>query len=414
MVPDYAAGNDAFAHASTGPDAMSIVQSSPSPPRRPLRILHVCRRYLPFMGGTERYVRDVATAQADLGHQVTVLTLDRGLSRDPRVRLPTEEVTGAVRVVRIPGWGTRQFSLAFRPDVIARAVRDHDVVHLHDVRFHVGLVAATARIFGRAWLMHTHGLVFHEARGSALKHLAVRAYYAPLFSAGGAMIIASSETDRRRLLADAPWLAPRVRTFTNALPLQRLFELPRAPIAGHIISIGRVARSKGIDDLLAALAQIPETDWTLDIAGAADEEESKRLHRLAEAAGLSARVRFTGPFEDRELGKLLQSAAAAAFPSRGEGFGLALLEAMAAGVPLVARDILAHAELLGSDLGELIVDFDRPAEAAARIRGLLGASREEAAQLSARLRNRAAAYDLSRLIGQLEGLYRELGLLHPT
>ena len=131
---------------------------------------------------------------------------------------------------------------------------------------------------------------------------------------------------------------------------------------------------------------------------------------IASRCGIAGRVHFRGAFADAELGTLLATAAVGAFPSRGEGFGLALLEAMAAGLPLAARGIPAHEELLGPDLADLIVDFSQPDEAARAIRSLLVAPAERSEDLSRRLRARASGYDVSRLTTQMDGLYRGFGL----
>jgi glycosyltransferase involved in cell wall biosynthesis len=104
----------------------------------------------------------------------------------------------------------------------------------------------------------------------------------------------------------------------------------------------------------------------------------------------------------------------AAFPSRGEGFGLALLEAMAAGVPVVASAIPAHRELLGPGLEDRLIDFGRPDAAAAAIQALLVQSAAEQTQLSDRLRARARDYDMPRLVAQIEALYRQLGVAPPS
>lgn len=383
----------------------------PAPRSSGLRILHICRRYAPFMGGTERYVRDLASAQVRDGNHVTVLTLDRDIAGDRTAHLPTSEILDQVRVRRIPGWGTRRSAVTFRPDLLARAVRAHDVVHLHDLRFHVGLVALTARAFGRPWVMHTHGLIFHTESGLSVKHLAMKVYYGPLLRAGHAAIVASSEADRACLLRDVPALEARTATFENAIPLDALTSLPRVPEPGRIVTIGRVVRSKGIDDLLAALTLIRDVEWTLEIAGEADDAEVERLTSQASRDGLADRVRFRGTFADSELARLLQTASVAAFPSKGEGFGLALLEAMAAGVPVVARAIPAHEQLLGRDLDELLVDFGRPRDAADAIRSLLTSPAARSGALTIRLRKRAAGYDIARLHRQVNSLYRQLGLL---
>jgi alpha-1,3-mannosyltransferase len=372
------------------------------------RILHLCRRYVPFAGGTERYVRDLATAQARLGRSVTVLTLDRDVVGGAGTRLPAVETIDGVRVRRVPGVGSRRTALALRPDVIRREIRDHDVIHLHDLRFAVGLTALLASLAHRPLLVHTHGLIFHEARLLGLKRAVMRTYYGPFLRLAAA-VIASSESDRAMLIRLVPALASRTLVLENAIPVEPLLHVERRPVAGRLLVLGRVAPSKGNDDLIGALARL-ELPWRLVVAGEAPDSEVTRLRARAEASGVNDRVEIRGAFGDADLPDLLASAAAAVFPSRAEGFGLALLEAMAAGVPLVARSIPAHAELLGPDLRDRLVEFGSSGAVAAAVAGLLTLGPADVAALSSRLRARAAGYDISRLVAQIDDAYRRLGI----
>ena len=179
---------------------------------------------------------------------------------------------------------------------------------------------------------------------------------------------------------------------------------------GRVVSIGRIVPNKALPDLVRAMSRIHDVEWSLVIAGAPDPEELARVEARVDDLKVRDRVTYICGFPEGDLPRLLSSAAVAAFPSKGEGFGIALLEAMAAGVPLVARRIPAHEQLLGGGLAAQLVDFDEPEAAAGSIRLLLQASKANLDKMSAQLRVRALNYDIGRLRGQIEGLYVELGV----
>lgn len=378
-----------------------------SQPEPPICVLHICRRYRPFPGGVEKYVHDLAFAQAAAGREVTVLTLDRDVA-GPTRGLPHRETMDGLEVVRVPGRGTPQVAFTYRPDRIWREIARHDVVHLHDLRFALASSVVGAALARRPRVFHTHGLIFHGAGGTPLKRLAMRLYFGPLLRLGGARVVADSPTDRTLLLRDAPYLDKRTRTCLNAIPLAPLLALGRKPIPGRVVSIGRMVPNKALPDLVRALARIREVEWSLVLAGEPDPAEVARIEALAGELGVRERVTLVPGFDEAEMPRLLESAALAAFPSTGEGFGIALLEAMAAGVPLLANGIPAHEALLGEGLTDRLTDFGHPDEAARAIRSLMGAGRAELGELSARLRTRAADYDIGRLIGEIDELYARL------
>ena len=374
-----------------------------------MRILHITRRYAPMRGGIERYVQSVAEGQAASGHDVTVLTLDRDVIGDVPGRLPSQEILSDVRIVRLPGVGNRRFSVTLRPDRILREIRNADVVHQHDLRFMTGLVAAGVTVTRTPQFLHTHGLLFHTPWAHTLKRQAIRRYYGPLLQAASAWVLASSTPDRDLLLRWAPRLRKRTIIVQNATVLRPFLALQRRPEPGLLVTDGRLARHKGLDDLLRAAAGL-ETPWHLELSGAEDHEERVRLDGIAHALGIEDRVAFKGPYTDEEHLVQLERAALCVFPSRYEGFGLALLEAMAAGTPLLARDIPAHRAVLGESLSDRLFDADRPPSLTERIAAALAEPADELADQSARLRSRAAQFDISRLVGQIDHLYDAAGV----
>jgi len=155
-------------------------------------------------------------------------------------------------------------------------------------------------------------------------------------------------------------------------------ELPEGIGRGFVLIVGRMAASeryKGHDELLEALPALARTvpHARLVIAGGGDDR--RRLEAKAEALGVAGRTCFTGFVGEAALAELYRRAAVFAMPSRGEGFGLVYLEAMRAGVPVVALDGTAAAEIVvPGETGVLVPPDDRarlPGELARALAGLL-------------------------------------------
>jgi glycosyltransferase involved in cell wall biosynthesis len=113
----------------------------------------------------------------------------------------------------------------------------------------------------------------------------------------------------------------------------------------YVLHVGSLHRRKGLDVLLTAwaAAAVPH-DVVLVLAGP-NGNAADALRAQAAELGLGDRVRWEGRVDDARLASLYAGASAACFPSRSEGFGLPVLEAMAAGIPLVASDIPAFREV---------------------------------------------------------------------
>ena len=131
----------------------------------------------------------------------------------------------------------------------------------------------------------------------------------------------------------------------GATPLPEPSASRVGPAAGYLLTVGETSPRKGYPVLLEALARARARIDLVIVGPAAGDEE--RVRSTTAQLGLSGRVHRLGAVTDAELAALYRDAVALCFPSVAEGFGLPVLEAMAAGLPVVASDIPAARELTG-------------------------------------------------------------------
>ncbi|SDH57620.1 Glycosyltransferase involved in cell wall bisynthesis [Actinokineospora alba] len=171
----------------------------------------------------------------------------------------------------------------------------------------------------------------------------------------------------------------------------------------YVLAVGTVEPRKGLDVLVEAMAAVPGVP--LVVAGPAGWGEVN-LAALAARHGLPPeRLRVLGRLSDEELAATLHGATVLAAPSRAEGFGLPVLEAMAAGVPVVHSDAPALVEVAGGAGTQ--VKRDDPAALADALRTVLD-SPDLAATMVERGRARAAEFTWKRAAESLWRLHRSL------
>lgn len=373
-----------------------------------MRILHIGKYYAPERGGIERSMQDLAESCAARGDQVAAL-----VHQKPGNWRNAHEIRAGVEVHRAGCLGAPLYtplSPGFPLELgrLLRAFRP-DLLHLHlpnPSAFAALLLPAARRL---PWLVHWHADVPPDAPEWRLR--AAYRLYRPFEQAvlrRARAVIATSQPYLDASLALAPW-----RSKTRVVPLG-IAASPRVPAsqawpqAGglRLLAVGRLSRYKGFDVLLAALARTPQA--SLVLVGAGECERALRAQALA--LGVEHRVRFAGALDDADLASAYASADAFALPSRdrGEAFGLVLLEAMRAGLPLVASAVP------GSGIGHVIEDgasglLVPPDDSAA-----LAAAFERLAEPALRTRLGAAAharwlaeFTLEREVERVRAIYRD-------
>ncbi|MEX0279126.1 MAG: glycosyltransferase family 4 protein [Ruegeria sp.] len=131
-----------------------------------------------------------------------------------------------------------------------------------------------------------------------------------------------------------------------------------------ILSVGLLARRKGHDTLLSALATLKDLPWQAVIVGKEhDRNTANALYAQSKSLGLNARVTFAGELDQQALNEMFNSATLFALATRYEGYGMVLSEAMMFGLPIVSCSVGAVPETVG-EAGFLVPPDDADAFAA--------------------------------------------------
>lgn len=181
---------------------------------------------------------------------------------------------------------------------------------------------------------------------------------------------------------------------------------PRREVSNRIVTVGRLVPRKGVDDVVRALAELPEV--RLVVAGGSGRRHDgdvRRVCAVARQMGVSDRVELLGPVEHAAVPALLRSADAVACVPWYEPFGMVALEAMACAVPVVSAAVGGLCETVVHGETGLHVPPRDPSRIAAAVRRLLSDDMLRT-RLGARGAERAVSlYSWKHVADSLLGLY---------
>lgn len=341
--------------------------------------------------GAERVLLALAGGLADRGHDVVVDFPHPGPAVDAARRLAGVAVRIGGRH-RLPRSGVEAAGFFLTAPVAVartrRAIRSiaPDLVWLNSMYTPWAAVAAAMAGCPVVWHLHEHGLA--QPAGSMM---------AALMGVTATRLVVVSEslaTDYRRYR----WLKDRVTTVLN--PLLKEMEAVSYPPAGPFTVgyIGQLEPIKRVTDLVSAVVRLKGVDAVIVGEGKA----GAALEAGVRETGLGGRVEFLGYRDDVE--PQLRRFHCVAIPGTRESFGLVGLEAMAAGVPIVAARAGALPEVLGN--AALFHEPGDPEHLAEQIERLR-ADGELAAKLRERGLKRAGEFGMDRWLDRMEAVMTE-------
>ena len=329
-----------------------------------MKILMVSWEYPPvIIGGLGRHVYQLATALAADGHEVVVLSR-RPSGTDPSTHPTTDEVHEGVRVIAAAqdphefefGRDMMAWTLAMGHAMIRAGLTlqakgwQPDIVHAHDwLVAHPAIALAEFFDVPMVSTVHATEAGRHSGWVSGQISRQVHAVESWFVRESDSLIACSASMSDEISELFGPDLAEIV-VIRNGIDSSRWPFAPRRAHTGppELLFIGRLEYEKGVHEVIAALPRIRRTHpgTTLTIAG--DGTQQDWLVEVARKHKVLRCVRFVGRVDHDELLRLMHRADAAVLPSHYEPFGIAALEAAAAGIPLVTSNV--------GGLGEAVID----------------------------------------------------------
>jgi glycosyltransferase involved in cell wall biosynthesis len=352
-------------------------------------------------GGAERLAVDLSCALAARGHAVRFVVIDRFSGDEGENAKLRELASSGIEVVNLGrSYGSSIIGLLSSCGSFAAELKAHpcDVVHSHLPYAHCVATAARGLSGSKArQLLTVHTSREHWARWQQ-KMIGIQ----PIAYCSRVALRRSSHPHRR------VWIAPngvRFAAFAIGKPTGDPLESLGLPAGRRrIISVGSLLDGKNYRTSVEAIAQLRHKhDLQLIVCGAGDQAY---LRAIVRRLGIGDRVSLLGPRSD--VPALLATSDVFLSASRYEGMPIAVLEALASGLPAVLSPIEEHEEVAENMPGCVIADHNRPAPIADACDAILRGSFDRQGLLTARLRLLSAFY-IEQCAQNYESIYAELG-----
>ncbi len=382
-----------------------------------MKVVHVTLRF-DAPGGVETNVREVTRRLRAAGDDVEVFASDLYDEAGWERRTGYAPTVDGVPVRRFPVHKrlVPGLTMPMMVDLIdALAASGADVIHAHSHRY--GHVLQAAAVAERRRIPLVVSLHYHPAdrRETPLKRGLLRlqdvGFGMTAYRVARALVVQTAregalaaEFAPARKLCEIPpgidlsaWSRPEADRSSG-------LELP----SEYFLFVGRIAPNKGLPHLVEALARLaPPSALPLGLMGR-DWGERAALEELARRRGIGDRVRFLGHVPDAGAYRaVVRGARALVLPSEWEAFGLVLLEAMAAGTPVVASAVGGVPDVLAHGRAGRLVPYGDPAALGQALRSVL-VDRETTRRLTDSASERVRSFDWSETAARHRALYREV------
>jgi len=369
-----------------------------------IKVVHIVRQYSPSIGGMEDVVQNIARQQRDYHDQVpTIITLNR-LFRNSTGFLAPEALIDGVDVVRLPFRGTSRYPLC--PQVLQH-VADADVIHVHGIDFFFDYLAVTRPLHRRPLVASTHGGFFHTKFASTLK----KVYFNTVTRASSMAydkIIATSDNDGDTFMKIVR--PPKLAVIENGVNVEKYSGQSAPTPTQTLIYFGRWSINKGLLETLALFKQLVarHPGWKLIIAGREYDHNAEEFRALLHEQQFADAVQIVPNPSDQELAALIGQSSYFICLSRHEGFGIAPIEAMSAGLTPVLSDIPPFRNLVNQSRIGLLLSAGKVEDSITRLLQLHEETQQEYAHKRAQAQQFADRYNWRRIADKYVDIYKDV------
>ena len=308
-----------------------------------MRVLQIISDLSLKAGGPPVSVVSNAKALSDLGHDVVIATTDKyGQTIDLKSR-----ISGGLAVNTFPCWPPEKVAISPRlARFLWKEIPRSDIVVIHGLYlFHTCCAALICQHFGVPYVLQPHGALDpylhqrHRVRKSLIEFLLQNS----ITRNASAFWFTTEEEARLAkpfIFGAHYFVAPHVLDFQIFLESRGRVSFEKAFSCRRIIFYGRVNFKKGLELLIEAYGLLLKRGIACElvVVGPVDEEMRPRLANWEQKYGVLGNVQYVGAVTGEQRLEVLSSATVFALPSRTENFGIAILEAVAAGLPVVISD----------------------------------------------------------------------------
>ncbi len=362
-----------------------------------MKIVQVCPRYYPYIGGIEKHVKEVSERLVQKGFDVEVFTTD------PSGSLPPEDVINGVRVRRFKSFAPAE--IGYFSNSLYHTLRrvKCDIIHAHGYRALPMLLAALAKNSNKAKFVVTTHLGFSKVGRS------VYPIYNSLFGrfilskADKIVIVSQAELEEIPLLRKYENKVVLIPIGIDTSKIEEYFYRDKTSDTLNLLYVGRIEKKKGLDELIKIMTMLQNEPIRLTIVG-----EGPYASKILPIVHKMQNIEFKGKVSEHELYELYANSHVFILLSEFESHSVSLTEAMAFGVIPIVTNVGGNKYIVDNETG-FLVDYPIKVSEVVRTIKMLYLDRSILKQKSIASRKRALTnFEIKKTLHQLMKLYSEV------